>query len=80
VVVEIEGVVKVVVPVPLAKGEPPVAAAYQSMVVPANAVALRVSVPVPQREAAVAAGAAGAGFTTNVTVKLLVVPQAFVTV
>ena len=69
-----------VVPVPPDSGEPPVAAAYQSMVVPASAVALRVSVPVPQREAAVAEGAAGAGFTTNVTVKLLVVPQAFVAV
>ena len=69
-----------VVPVPPDSGEPPVAAAYQSMVVPASAVALRVSVPVPQREAADATGAAGAGFTTNVTVKLLVVPQAFVAV
>ena len=75
-VVEIEGVVKVVVPVPPVSGDPPVAAAYQSMVVPANAVALRVTVPVPQRESAVPAGAAGRAntFTVRVAVALVQPP------
>ena len=69
-VVEIEGVVKVVVPVPPESGDPPVAAAYQSMVVCANAVALRVTVPVPQREAAVPVGAAGVAITFTVRVEV----------
>ena len=45
VVAEMEGVVKLVVPVPPVSGDPPVAAAYQSMVSPASGVALMVSVP-----------------------------------
>lgn len=44
------GVLKVDTPVPLATGEPPVRSAYQSMVVPAPAVAEIVTVPVPHLE------------------------------
>lgn len=79
--VEIEGVVKVVVPVPPVSGDPPVAAAYQSMVVPPTAVALRFRVPVPQREAAVPVGAAGRATTFTVRVAVaLVQPPVPVTV
>jgi hypothetical protein len=42
------GVVKLVTPVPPANGEPPVKAAYQSKVAPAEAVPDRLTVPVPQ--------------------------------
>ena len=58
-VVEIEGVVYAVVPVPPASGKPPVAAAYQSIVFPTAAEAVIVTVPVPHRESPTPVGAAG---------------------
>lgn len=66
--VEIEGVLKVDVPVPPANGEPPVAAAYQSITDPAGGVAVRVTVPVPQREPAMPVGTAGPAMTVTVRV------------
>ena len=59
VLVLIEGVVKVSVPVPLAKGEPPLGFAYQSMVSPVPTVAEILTVPVPHLEAFTAVGALG---------------------
>ena len=57
-----------VTPVPLAKTDPPVDAAYQSMVVPLGAVAERTTVPVPQREPSMGEVAAvGKAFTVAVT-------------
>ena len=56
-----------VVPVPPAKGDPPVAAAYQSIVSPAPGVADIVTVPVPHLDAGTAVGALGLGFTVTVT-------------
>ena len=75
-VAEIEGVVKLDVPVPPLRGEPPVAAAYQSMTVPAAGVALSTTVPVPHREAPVPVGAAGLAntFTVRVAVALVQPP------
>jgi hypothetical protein len=61
----IEGVLKVLVPVPLLRIDPPVAAAYQSIVSPAPGVADIVTEPVPQREPPVPAGALGIAFTTT---------------
>ena len=79
--VDIEGVLKLDVPVPPLSGDPPDAAAYQSMVVPPTAVALRFRVPVPQREAAVPVGAAGRATTFTVRVAVaLVQPPVPVTV
>ena len=49
-----------VTPVPPERTEPPVASAYQSIVDPDAGVAEMVTVPVLQRAALVAAGAAGA--------------------
>jgi hypothetical protein len=74
--VEIDGVVKLDVPVPPVSGEPPVAAAYQSITVPAAGVALSTTVPVPHREAAVPVGAAGRAntFTVRVVVALVQPP------
>ena len=66
-VAEILGVVNEVTPVPPVNGEPPEAAAYQSMVSPDPAVAERVTVPVLQREAPVPLGAEGLLFTVAVT-------------
>ena len=75
------------VPVPPANGDPPVAAAYQSTVFPPATVALRATVPVPQRELPAEAGAAGAGVTVTVAVvadaeqpKLLVAVTVYVPV
>ena len=62
------GVVNVVVPVPPASGEPPVAAAYQSTVLPAATEALSVTVPAPQREFPAEVGAEGAAVTVTVPV------------
>jgi hypothetical protein len=42
-----EGVAKLVTPVPPVNGDPPVEAAYQSMVAPVEAAAARVTVEVP---------------------------------
>ena len=79
--VEIEGVVKLDVPVPPAIGEPPVEAAYQSITDPAGGVAVSVIVPVPQREAPVPVGAAGRANTSTVRVVVaLVQPPVPVTV
>ena len=64
-VAEMLGVVNDVFP--LSKAEPPEAAAYQSMVSPAPAVAKSVSVPAPQREAPVPLGAEGLLFIDAVT-------------
>ena len=74
--VEIDGVVKLDVPVPPVSGEPPDAAAYQSMTVPAAGVALSTNVPVPHREAPVPVGAAGLAntFTVRVAVALVQPP------
>ena len=57
--------VNVVVPVPPANGDPPVAAAYQSMVAPAAGVALSTTVPVPHREAPAPVGTAGLANTST---------------
>ena len=65
VVVEMDGVVKFEVPVPPASGEPPVAAAYQSITAPAGGVALSDTVPVPHREPAVTVGAVTQGRKTK---------------
>jgi hypothetical protein len=46
--VEMVGVMKLSTPVPPVIGDPPVKAAYQSNVAPAEAVAAKVTVPVPQ--------------------------------
>ncbi len=62
---DITGVVKLFEP--LTKAVPPVEVAYQSMVVPAAGVAEIDTVPVPQIEAALPVGAAGAGITVAVT-------------
>ena len=68
VVADILGVVKLVTPVPPARGDPPVAAAYQSMVSPTGTVADKVTVPDPHLEALTGAvGAAGAEVTVAVT-------------
>jgi hypothetical protein len=67
--VEILGVVKLV---PVPKLVPPVAAEYQLMV-PADAVAPRVTVPVPQRLLGVVPDIVGIGFTVANTAVLLAV-------
>lgn len=61
----IDGVVNVVDPD--ASNVPPLAALYQSMVSPAPGVADIVTVPVPQRDAGTAVGAAGIGVTVTAT-------------
>ncbi len=62
---DITGVVKLIEP--LSKAVPPVDVAYQLMVALAVGVAEIVTVPVPQIEAALPVGAAGAGLTVAVT-------------
>jgi len=63
--VEIDGVVKVV---PVPTKFPPLAASYQSMVVPAAVLADRFTVPVPHLEALTGdVGAADSGLTVMVT-------------
>ena len=71
--VEIDGVTRLVVPVPPVTIAPPEAAAYQSMVKPAPGAATEiVTAPVPHLAPFVApVGAAGIGFTVAVT-KVLV--------
>jgi hypothetical protein len=59
-----DGVVK---EVPVPNDEPPVDAAYQ-LIVPAEAVAPNVTVPVPQREPGVVPVIVGMAFTVMVTV------------
>ena len=74
-----EGVVNVVVPVPPDRTVPPEAAAYQSIVSPAPGVADIVTVPVPQRDAGTAVGAAGSGFWVTVTAEEVTVQPLAVT-
>ena len=69
-VVEIDGVWKVVVPVPPVKIEPPLDAAYQSTVSPAPGEANIKTLPVPQRELSVPVGAAGTGLMVAVNAVL----------
>ena len=60
---------------------PPVNALYQSMVSPAPGVADNVTIPVPQREPGVTAGAAGRGMIVAVTgLAVLTHPNALVIV
>jgi hypothetical protein len=62
------GVVKLLVPVPPVNAVPPVAAAYQSIVVPAGTPDTdNATVPVPQREPFTAVAVPGSGFTVAVT-------------
>jgi len=63
------GVVKLVVPV--AKAVPPVALAYQSMVVPVPSEAINTTVPVPHLELSVPLGADGIAFIVAVTAVLV---------
>ena len=67
------GVVNEVTPVPPARGLPPLAALYQSIVSPVPTVAVSVTVPVPHRVKgpAPATGAAGAAVTVA-TIAVLV--------
>ena len=67
------GVVKLVTPVPPASGDPPVAAAYQSIVSPVPTVAVKTTVPVPHlaKGPAPATGTAGAALIVAVTVALV---------
>ena len=69
---EIEGVVYEDVAAPPVNGEPPVFAANQSNVIPEGAEAFKVTDPVPQRDADVADGAAGAGVTSILPEAVLV--------
>lgn len=61
------GVVNVNTPVPPVSGEPPVEAAYQSRVAPAEAVPERFTVPVPQMAAGVFPVTVGRGLIVTVT-------------
>ena len=80
VVAEILGVVKLVTPVPPVNGDPPVAAAYQSIVSPEPTAPLIVTVPFPQREFPVPVGAVGNAFTVTFAVSVAIQPLALVTV
>ena len=73
VVTEMDNVVK---EVPVPNEEPPVDAAYQ-LIVPADAVAPNVTVPVPQREPGVVPVMVGAVLTVAVTAVLEAVVQPF---
>ena len=55
---------------PVALAVPPLAAAYHLSVPPSQPVAVRVTVPVPQRELGPAPGASGIAFTVAVTAVL----------
>jgi hypothetical protein len=68
------GVGKLVTPVPPVRGDPPVAAAYQSMVSPVLTIAVRVTVPVPHlaKGPGPAVGAGGTAMTVAVTAVLAV--------
>ena len=70
---EIEGVVNVV---PVPSDDPPVEAAYQ-LIVPAEAVASRETVPVLQRLAGVVLVIVGIAFTVAITAVLEVVVHPF---
>ena len=66
VVEEMEGVVKLVVPVPPDNGLPPEELAYQSMVSPVVTAPLIVTVPVPFLDPSVPVGLEGSALTTPV--------------
>jgi hypothetical protein len=70
--VDIEGVLKLDVPVPPLSGDPSDAAAYQSIVSPAPATALIVTLPAPQRELLPAVGVVRFGFMVNTPFTLVV--------
>ena len=72
VVEEMEGVVKLVVPVPPDSGLPPEELAYQSIVSPAITAPLIETVPVPYLEPSVLVGLEGNAFT--VTVEVIIQP------
>ena len=72
VVEEMEGVVKLVVPIPPESGLPPVELAYQSIVWPALTEPLIATVPVPYLEPSVPVGLEGNAFT--VTVEVIIQP------
>ena len=73
------GVVKLVVPVPPDKTEPPVNAAYQSIVSPELTLALIATVPVPILEPSTPdVGLLGKGFTVATTAVLVAVVQPLV--
>ena len=65
------GVVNDIVPVPPVRTAPPVAAAYQSTVSPAPALAVIVTVPVPHLELSVPVGRLGTALTVAVTAVLV---------
>lgn len=75
---EIEGVVNEVTPVPPDNTLPPEAAAYQSTVSPDPTVALIATVPVPERPDDVPTGAEG--IVVTVTVLVVVVIEQLITV
>ena len=62
------GVVKLVTPVPLARTDPPVAAAYQSIVSPVPTVAERRTVPVPHLAKGPVPAVGGPGAAVTVAV------------
>ena len=69
--------VKLATPVPPARGLPPLAALYQSIVAPVPTVAVSVTVPVPHlvKGPAPATGAAGLGATVAVMAVLVAETQ-----
>lgn len=69
---EMLGVVKVVVALPPVKGEPPVLFAYQSNVAGLEAVADRLTVPVPQFEPGVAEATVGTELMVAATAVLAI--------
>ena len=80
-VVDILGVVNDVVPVPPVRTAPPVAAAYQSTVSPAPALADMVTVPVPHLEPGVTEVIFGSAFTvTDIKPDVMEHPTTSVTV
>jgi hypothetical protein len=78
VVALIDGVVKLVFPE--SNADPPVAAAYQSIVEPPGAVPVIVTVPVPHLDELPAVGAAGIALTVAVVVPAALVQPLTVTV
>ena len=70
------GVVNEVTPVPPVSTEPPVEAAYQSTVSPADTDAESDTVPVPHLDALVPVGALGTAFTTTLADAVVEQPAA----
>ena len=75
VVADMLGVVKLVTPVPPARGLPPLAALYQSMVSPVPTVAVSVTVPVPHRVKGPAPATGAAGLPVTVAVMAVLVAE-----